>query len=42
MNNRQHKTVGFTLIEMVIVIAIIGVIVAIALPNYEKYIRKAC
>jgi prepilin-type N-terminal cleavage/methylation domain-containing protein len=41
MNNHQHKTVGFTLIEMVIVIAIIGLIAAIALPNYEKYIRKA-
>jgi type IV pilus assembly protein PilE len=41
MNNNQHKTVGFTLIEMVMVIAIIGVIAAIALPNYQKYIRKA-
>jgi type IV pilus assembly protein PilE len=41
VNNHQHKTVGFTLVEMVIVIAIIGIIAAIALPNYEKYIRKA-
>ena len=32
---------GFTLVELMIVIAIVAVLVALALPSYTRYVRKA-
>lgn len=36
----RRSNTGFTLIEIVIVIAIIGVLAAIAIPAYQEYLLK--
>lgn len=41
MRARKHPPLGFTIVEVMITVAIIGVLASLAIPRYSDHVRRA-
>lgn len=40
-NKNIHNSLAFTIVELMVVVVIVGLMAAFAIPNYQKSVRKA-
>lgn len=38
---QRHRTSGFTLIELMVVVAIVGILATLAYPSYQSYVQRS-
>ena len=41
MNRAKRSKMGFTLVELIVVIVVLAILAGVALPLYSGYVRKA-
>ena len=40
-NKRTKKPMGFTLVELLVALAIVGILAAVALPSYQSSVERS-
>ncbi len=41
MQTKKSRSAGFTLMELMVVVAIVGILMAIAIPSYEDFMQRS-